>query len=349
MARSGFGKLAASALFCGLTLLNSSIVFGSDTVILSDATPVQVRTKQFDNFRIGRNTRTFGRVTFLGGLELISPDRNVGGLSGLLSLDHGNEILAVTDNGLWFSASLEQDSDSRPLGIENARYTPLLNAKGKTLRASWKHDTEAITLDGDSILVSAERANAIFRFPWPLATGKERMLEELPVSEQIRNLRSTKGLEAMAMAPEGTPLSGTLLAVAERGPSGSDELPGFLLKGGKQKTFSILRSERFDATDAAFLPSGDLLLLERRFNLRDLVGMRIRQFTADSIRQSARLKGKVLLEADYGDQIDNMEGLSVHIDTNGSTILTLLSDNNRSLLQRTLLLRFKLDASSPND
>src|SRR5215471_3781342 len=40
--------------------------------------------------------------------------------------------------------------------------------------------------------------------------------------------------------------------------------------------------------------------------------------------------------------IDNMEGLSVHRSAGGETILTLISDDNFSALQRTLLLQFTL-------
>ena len=49
-----------------------------------------------------------------------------------------------------------------------------------------------------------------------------------------------------------------------------------------------------------------------------------------------------LIFADMGYQIDNMEGLSVHRTTAGDTILTLVSDDNFSALQRTILLQFKL-------
>jgi hypothetical protein len=41
-------------------------------------------------------------------------------------------------------------------------------------------------------------------------------------------------------------------------------------------------------------------------------------------------------------QIDNMEGLSIHVDSAGDTVLTLISDDNFSILQRTVLLQFKL-------
>jgi hypothetical protein len=37
-----------------------------------------------------------------------------------------------------------------------------------------------------------------------------------------------------------------------------------------------------------------------------------------------------------------MEGLSVHTDASGAVILTLISDDNFSVLQRTVLLQFRL-------
>jgi len=37
-----------------------------------------------------------------------------------------------------------------------------------------------------------------------------------------------------------------------------------------------------------------------------------------------------------------MEGLAVHQDASGSVVLTLISDDNFSRLQRTLLLQFTL-------
>jgi len=43
-----------------------------------------------------------------------------------------------------------------------------------------------------------------------------------------------------------------------------------------------------------------------------------------------------------GFEIDNMEGLAVHRNAKGETILTLISDDNFSSFQRTLLLQFAL-------
>jgi len=342
MGRGGYGtQIAAALLLAPLVFTPPGPARALD--LLTDGTPVSVTTRQIDQFRIGRSDTAFGSLTYLGGLELISPDRNVGGLSGLISLEDGARFLAVTDNGLWFSARIEQAPDGRPLGLSEARYADMRDQKGRPLRSGPGSDTEALAIDGDTVLVTAERVNAIYRFPWPLETGRERLIGKLEASSAIRTLRGNKGLESLAFAPPGSPIAGTLVAIAERGKTGDDNLPGFLIGKGKVERFTVARSGRYDATDAAFLPDGAMLLLERRFNLRDLVGMRIRRFAADSLRPGAELAGEVLMEADYGYQIDNMEGLGIHRDRRGRTILTLISDNNRSILQRTLLLRFVLD------
>ena len=56
----------------------------------------------------------------------------------------------------------------------------------------------------------------------------------------------------------------------------------------------------------------------------------------------ALIDGAVLIEADMNYQIDNMEGLSVHRAADGALVLTLISDDNFSMIQRTILLQFTL-------
>ncbi|HEX2216191.1 MAG TPA: esterase-like activity of phytase family protein, partial [Xanthobacteraceae bacterium] len=60
------------------------------------------------------------------------------------------------------------------------------------------------------------------------------------------------------------------------------------------------------------------------------------------VRPGARVDGPVLIEADAGYQIDNMEALAVHRTGAGEIVLTIVSDDNFSALQRTLLLQFTL-------
>lgn len=336
-------KSLYGAVFGLAVILSSGIsVPANGADLLSQAKAVAVETIRIEQFRIGRDQNTFGMLTFLGGLEITSKDRNVGGISGLLCLGGGSTLLAVTDNGLWLAARLKQDDRGTPLDVHDARYAPLRGTKGETLKADWRHDTEALTTDGRNLFVAAERTNEVYRYPWPLSTGTEKMVQSLPMPPGVKALRGNKGLEALAAGWPGSPSEGRLIGVAERGVQGQQHLPAFILSPGNQGAFTIARSGRYDATDAAFLPDGDLLLLERRFNLRDLIGMRLRRFDGMRLEAGAYLEGEVLLEADFSDQIDNMEALAVHQTADGRTIVTLLSDNNRSLLQRNILLRFEL-------
>jgi len=84
-----------------------------------------------------------------------------------------------------------------------------------------------------------------------------------------------------------------------------------------------------------------MLVLERWYQPLRGVGMRMRRIAGRDIRPGALVDGQRLIEADLGFEIDNMEGLSVHQEQ-GRTILTLISDDNFSFLQRTLLLEFEL-------
>ncbi len=340
--RLSAGSFALAAAFLSTFWFAAPAAAGAPE-LLSDAQPVKARTRSIDTFRIGLADTTFGKLTFLGGLELIAADRKVGGLSGLISLDGGSEFLAVTDNGHWVSGRIVQTADGKPTEIEDLRFAPLLGGDGKTLDARWGHDTEALTLSGSGLYVTAETRNAIYRYPWPISTGKERMIGEVALPQDIRDLPRNTGLEALAAGPEDGPLAGKLVAVAESAPSDLHDLSGFIIGPDGTERFTIRRYERFDATDAAFLPGGDMILVERRFSLRDLIGLRLRRFKGADIAAGAVLEGELLLEADFNSQIDNMEALGIHTNENGETILTLVSDNNRSILQRTLFLRFRLE------
>ena len=101
----------------------------------------------------------------------------------------------------------------------------------------------------------------------------------------------------------------------------------------------------FDISDAALLPDGDLLLLERKFSWTGGLFIRLRHVALSAVRPDALVDGQVLLEVDLGYEIDNMEGLSVHRGASGETVLTLMSDDNFSIIQRTLLLQFTLAES----
>ena len=58
--------------------------------------------------------------------------------------------------------------------------------------------------------------------------------------------------------------------------------------------------------------------------------MRIRRIPLALIKPGALVDGKMLIDADLAYQIDNMEGIAVHRNAHGETIITLVSDDNFS-------------------
>jgi len=189
--------------------------------------------------------------------------------------------------------------------------------------------------------VGIERVHQIVRFNY----GKDGLLARgrpIAVPPLMRTLPANKGIEALVFVPRGLPLAGTLMAISERGLDKAGNILGFLIGGANPGTFTIKRSADFDISDAALLPGGDLLLLERRFGWSSGLAIRIRRIPLADIKAGALVDGAILIEADLGYEIDNMEGLSVHRSANGETVLTLMSDDNFSILQRTLLLQFTL-------
>lgn len=70
--------------------------------------------------------------------------------------------------------------------------------------------------------------------------------------------------------------------------------------------------------------------------------MRIRRISAAELKPSKPIDGEVLLEATDRLNIDNMEAIAVHRSRAGVTILTLMSDDNFSPFQRSLIMQFAL-------
>jgi hypothetical protein len=157
-----------------------------------------------------------------------------------------------------------------------------------------------------------------------------------------RKLPYNKGLEALVVVPKGMPLAGTLIAMSERGLDASGNLIAFLIGGPTPGQFAVRRTENFDVSDAVLLASGDLLILERKFSLLAGVGIRIRRIPLKSVMPGAIVDGPSIFNADLGEEIDNMEGIDAHVTEDGDTVLTMVSDDNFSMIQRTLLLQFTL-------
>jgi hypothetical protein len=220
---------------------------------------------------------------------------------------------------------------------------PILGEAGEPLWQTRAYDTESLAMADGMAFIGIERVHEVRRFAWA-RDGVAARGEPVSLPPEVKTLPDNSGLEALAVAPNAHPLAGALIAIAEQARSGgSAPTKGWVLTGSRTGAFDVARSGEFDITDIAFLETGEALLLERRYNLRDGVACRIRRLAVDAIHPGATVDGTVIFEADRSFQIDNMEGISVHRDApTGERVVTLVSDDNFNPLQRTLLLEFTL-------
>ena len=333
--------LAAGVLLIGVVIAAGTFAWAqqryanAQTRIAVDATPIT----SFDP-RDPAQLR-FGLLAFRGGLALTSNHPAFGGISSLHMEPDGAHFLAVTDRGSWLRGRIVYQ-DGKPAGVADAELAPILGSDGTPLAAQKWFDVESLAERDGLFYVGIERVNQIVRFDIRRHGLKARGAP-LPVPPDFSTLTFNKSLECLAASANGMAHAGGLIVVTEESLDADGNLRGFVLKGSNATRFSVKRSDDFAVSDCTILPTGDLLLIERRFSVARGVAMRIRRVPLAAIQEGAVVNGAPLVEADLAYQIDNMEGIGIHRNAQGETVLTLVSDDNFSPIQRSLLLQFTLE------
>jgi hypothetical protein len=309
----------------------------------SVAAPISIEVKArplpaFDT-RDHRHVR-FGSLEYRSGLILTSGFRGFGGLSGIRLDPKGERFISFSDKGSWFTGRIVY-SGHEMTSLADVEAAPMLGPDGRPITARGWFDSESIALDGSLVYIGLERVNQVLRFDFSKGFTGSRG-EVVPMPPAVKKLPFNKGLEALVFVPRGMPLAGTLIAISERGLDAKGNLIGFLVGGPTPGQFSVRRTDNFDVSDAVLLPSGDLLILERKFSWLGGLGIRIRRIALKSLMPGAVVEGPSIFNADLGQEIDNMEGIDAHVTAEGDTVLTMVSDDNFSMIQRTLLLQFTL-------
>jgi hypothetical protein len=329
--------LAGAFAFLLLTILPAA----AQTPPADGGTRIEVRAEPIEAFDLREPERKrFGSLEFRGGLILTSPNKNFGGLSGLVVAPDGVRFLAISDRGHWFRGRIAYRGD-QPIGLAEVETAPILGPDGRPLAGRGWYDTEALTEDNGTVYIGIERVHQIVRFDYRKDGFKARGTP-IPLPPGVRPMPSNKSFECLAMPPKGMPLAGTLIAISESALDAQGNIRAFLIGGQSPGFFTVRRTDDFDVSDCTTTPRGDLLLLERRFAWTTGVAMRIRRVPLSQVKPGAQIDGPALIFADMGFQVDNMEGISVHRTATGETVITLVSDDNFSPLQRNLLLQFTL-------
>jgi hypothetical protein len=314
---------------------------GPDEFSVAAPVSIEVNARPLPSFDTRDRARMrFGALEYRSGLILTSGFRGFGGLSGLRLDARGERFIAISDKGSWFTGRIVYKGREMT-GLEDVEAAPLLGPDGKPITSRGWYDSESIALDGSLVYIGLEHANQILRYDFAEGFTRSRG-EAIPVPPALRKLPRNKGLEALVMVPTGMALAGTLIALSERGLDLHGNLIAFLIGGKTPGQFAVRRTDEFDISDAVLLPSGDLLVLERKFSWLVGLGIRIRRIPLNSVAPGAVVDGPAIFNADLGNEVDNMEGIDAHVTEAGDTVLTLVSDDNFSLLQRNLLLQFTL-------
>jgi hypothetical protein len=343
LGRRRFLKLAAAGLSAAAIPARAFAQkpVAPDAFTVAAPVSIEVNARPLPSFDTRDRSRLrFGSLEYRSGLVLTSRFPGFGGLSGLRLDAKGERFITLSDKGTWFAGRIVYRGREMT-GLDDVEAAPLLGADGRPITARGWFDSESIALDGSLVYVGLERVNQILRYDFSKDFTRARG-EVIAVPPAVRKLPFNRGLEALVMVPKGMPLAGTLIAISERGLDRDGNIIAFLIGGKTPGQFSVRRSNDFDVSDAVLLPSGELLILERKFSWLSGVGIRIRSIPLKSVAPGAVVDGPSIFDADMGDEVDNMEGIDAHLTPQGETVLTLISDDNFSMVQRNLLLQFTL-------
>jgi len=335
--RGGFRQtlFAAIVLFAGVASAPAGAA-GSAPV-----EPIEVSARPITEFRIGRTDRQFGSLEFVGGLEMTSKSPDFGALSAFRFLKAGSDFIGVADTGYWFFGTVARDADRRPVGIQNFRMQQMVDQSGQPIDEKWEVDAEGLAVKDGIATVGFERNHRVAQFRIDPENMKAPY-RQLDFLVPARELRQNRGFETVTHANANGQHQGGLVVVSEKSLDKSGNIYAAIIEGPHKGVFTVKRNGDFDITDGAFLPDGDLLLLERSFTMAGGLKMRLRRIYGESVEKGAVADGPVLLDADMGYQIDNMEGLDVWTRDDGAVMVSLVSDDNHSILQRNLYLEFIL-------
>lgn len=336
---------SAAALLTALLWLAPLPVSAQSTApseALAGPVAIEVNAREIAGFDTRDRARTrFGSLEFRSGIVMTSPHRGFGGLSGFRFLDSaGERFVALSDKGDWMTGRLAYRG-KQVVGMTDVEMAPMLGPDGLPITTRQWFDTESLAVDGATAYVGIERTNQILKFDFG-RDGVKAPGQPLTLPPAAQKLPFNKGIEALVYVPKPHRLGGALIAISERGLDSSGNIIGFLIGGPTPGQFSVKRTLDFDISDAVLLPRGDLLILERKFSLMTGVRIRIRRIAMASIVPGRVLDGPEIFDADLGNEVDNMEAIEVHQTADGQTVLTMVSDDNFSVVQRNMLLQFTL-------
>ncbi|WP_298669150.1 esterase-like activity of phytase family protein [uncultured Sphingomonas sp.] len=269
-----------------------------------------------------------GRLEPVGAMVLDSPATGFGGFSALALA--GGRATLLSDSGNWLRLRI---AGGRLVSGETG-------ALGTGPGRGWTkedRDSESLAVDPESgrAWVGFERANQIWRYDSSLQRGEAHR-----APREMARWWENGGAESLARFPDGA-----FVAIAERWRGATRPALLFLGDPAERATriarFSYRPPAGYDPSDAAVLPSGDLVVLNRRHHGWLRFSAKLVVVPRAAIRAGAIVAGHEIATLAAPIIDENCEGLAVSRE-NGATMLWLTTDNDQMAFRRTYLMKFRL-------
>ncbi|WP_332701409.1 esterase-like activity of phytase family protein [Devosia sp.] len=324
-----------------LGAIAAALLVGTMPAAAVEATVTATQVTQFKDSAVGQ---VVDGLVFRGGIALTSPDDTFGGLSGLTVTGPDQQVVFVTDRGNFVTGQLAYDNADRLFGFIGVAIEPMLNSRGEVLPRQYARDAESVDTvlrDGAPVAVRVSFEHLTRVADFALTNGVPGgPAREVAIPDWLTDRRTNETLEAVCIAPPASPIAGSTLLLTEDYLDEDGHHRGWLLGQNDKGPIAYQNSPVVNPTECAFLPNGDLLVLERGVSMLSFV-MELRRVPAAEVRPDNLMAGELLLSASGG-SIDNMESLTVHTAPDGELRILIGSDNNFNDWQRSLLLEFAL-------
>jgi Esterase-like activity of phytase len=292
---------------------------------------IVLRTESVDLYPDNPGRKDLGRLRFEHGWALDGDNEAFGGWSAMVT--DGNAFTLLGDTGAMLRFKM---AGSTP---EQAH----LSALPKGCGFHWNkpdQDSESITRDpvsGD-LWVGLEHLNAICRLD-PSGTITQRVARP----RSMARWSTASGPETMVrlsdarfmVIAEGDPRRGVAtmpILIFDRDPTDP---------AARVEALALNPPKGFLPVDAAQMPDGRILLLTRRFTLRDGFTGRLVMLNPAGFRAGTVVSGAEVARFEAPSVADNFEAIAVSRDAGGIAVW-IASDDNFFFLQRSLLLKFRL-------
>ena len=287
--------------------------------VMPETLPVQFDPNDAENVELGE-------LIYRGGVEITPGELEIGGISGLAW--HDSQLFGLMDDGRWLRIETDEIRGTLVDLIE-IEVGELKDERGKRLRGKSDGDAESLTRTADGAwLVAFEQKHRVWRYadfdgPAEIVAHDAAM--------HVANAPANGGLEALALTDKGWLACGEWAGEAQPNCVIKDNVG---LVNFELERPALLAERGGVPTGADCASNGVCFVLFRSWS-RELGN------AAAIVAMGPEGLTETLATWDTSRSIDNFEGIAVRED-GGKTFLYVISDNNFSSDQRTLLMKFEV-------